>query len=177
MSAAMPRRKRPHWWKDDRVLSFHLRKILLLAGLSLALPGSAHAELGGPLSTVQTDGARMSARMVSADMGGYDLHTLTRANGGTVHELTNANGQVFAVTWFGPGKPDLRALLGRYFPTFQAANDMGPPGMRSLRNPPQVSQSDLQIQTGGHMGWFWGVAFIPSLAPAGFSPDNLPQER
>jgi len=35
---------------------------------------------------------------------------------------------------------------------------------------------DLQIQAGGHMGWFHGVAFIPSLAPAGFSTSNLSPE-
>ncbi|MDB5694164.1 MAG: hypothetical protein JWO81_3227 [Alphaproteobacteria bacterium] len=148
-----------------------------LAGLALALSGPAQAELGGPLSTVQTDGARMSARMVSADMGEYALHTLTRPNGGTVHELTNAGGQVFAVTWSGPGKPDLRALLGPYFATFQAANVATGRGLHSpLRRPPQVNRPAIQIQTEGHMGWFRGVAFVPSLAPAGFSPGNLPQE-
>jgi hypothetical protein len=149
----------------------------LLAGLALILSGPARAELGGPLSTVQTDGARMSARMVSEDMGGYTRHTLTRPNGGTVRELANASGQVFAVTWFGPGKPDLRALLGPYFTLFQASNVATGRGLRSpLRRPPQVSRPDIQIQTAGHMGWFRGIAFIPGLAPAGFSAANLPSE-
>jgi hypothetical protein len=149
----------------------------LLVGLALAVSGRAQAGLGGHLATIQTDSARMGARMESAQMNGYALHTLTRANGGTVHELTNADGQVFAVTWSGPGKPDLRSLLGRYFETFQAANVATGRGLRSpLRMPPHVNQPDLQIQTAGHMGWFRGVAFIPSLAPAGFSPNNLPQE-
>jgi hypothetical protein len=154
-----------------------LRDVALPVALALAWAGPAQAELGGPLATVQADGARMSARMVSADMGGYALHTLTRANGGTVHELTNGRGEVFAVTWSGPGKPDLRALLGRYFATFQEANASSGRGLRSpLRRPPQVSQPDLQIQTEGHMGFFRGVAFIPSLAPPGFSVADLQQE-
>ncbi len=119
----------------------------------------------------------MGARLASTPMGRYARHDLTRVNGGMVHELTNAQGQVFAVTWSGPGKPDLRSLLGRYFETFQAANDTsGGRAMRALRRPQQVSQSDLQIQTGGHMGWFHGMAFIPSLAPAGFSANDLSQE-
>jgi hypothetical protein len=152
-------------------------KMALLAGMGLALAGPARAELGGPLSTVQTDGARMSARMVSENMGGYTRHTLTRPNGGTVRELANANGQVFAVTWSGPGKPDLRALLGSYFALFQASNVATGRGLRSpLRRPAQVSRPDIQIQTAGHMGWFRGVAFIPGLAPAGFSAANLPSE-
>ena len=153
------------------------RKIILLAGFALFLSGRAGAELGGAVSTVQADGQRMSARMVSQDMaGGYTRHILTRPNGGIVHELTNPGGQVFAVTWSGPGKPDLRALLGRYFATFQASNVATGRGLRTLRRPQQVNQPDIQIQTAGHIGWFRGVAFIPSLAPPGFSPGNLAEE-
>lgn len=144
-------------------------------------PSGGQAELGGTLSGVHADGARMNARLASVAMGSYARHELTRGNGGAVREFTNAKGQVFAVTWSGPGKPDLRTLLGRYFTTFQAAGQVGGSGpigrtMHSLRRPAQVNQADLQIQTGGHMGWFHGVAFIPSLAPAGFSTSTLSQE-
>jgi hypothetical protein len=153
------------------------RKLAFLGGLAVAFTGSAHAELGGSASGIQAEGRRMVAQVSSQDMGTYTRHTLTRPNGGTVHELANADGQVFAITWSGPGKPDLRSLLGRYFGSFQAANAAHGRGLRSpLRLPPQVNQPDLQIQTAGHMGWFRGVAFIPSLAPAGFSPASLPQE-
>jgi hypothetical protein len=148
----------------------------LLVGAALFISGRAHAELGGPLSSVMLDSGRMGARMASTAMGRYTRHDLTRDNGGRVHELTNADGQVFAVTWSGPGKPDLRSLLGRYFATFQAANETAGRTMHALRRPPQVNQSDLQIQTEGHMGWFHGVALIPSLAPPGFSARDLPVE-
>jgi hypothetical protein len=149
---------------------------LFLVGAALFMSGRAHAELGGSLSSVMSDSGRMGARIASTAMGRYTRHDLTRGNGGTVHELTNADGQVFAVTWSGPGKPDLRTLLGRYFTTFQAANNTAGRTMHSLRRPPQVNQSDLQIQTEGHMGWFRGVALIPSLAPPGFSLGDLPKE-
>ena len=162
----------------------------LLAGVSLLSSSRADAELGGALSSVMADGGRMGARVNSVAMGGYTRHDLTRGNGAMVHELTNAlgrrlrgaarqeqpRGQVFAVTWSGPGKPDLRSLLGARFATFQAANAAGGRTMRALRRPPQVNEADLQIQTAGHMGFFRGVAFIPSLAPAGFSPSDLKQE-
>lgn len=154
-----------------------LRRTALLVGAVVSLSSLAHAELGGSLSTVASDGGRMGARTHAVTMGKYVRHELTRVNGGTVRELTNADGQVFAVTWSGPGKPDLRAVLGRYFATFQSANAATGRTMHALRRPPQVAQSDLQIQTGGHMGWFHGVAFIPSLAPAGFSAGDLAQER
>lgn len=125
------------------------------------------------MSSVTADGRRMGARMSSNPMGLYTSQELTRINGGRVHELTNASGQVFAVTWSGPGKPDLRSLLGRYFPTFQEASGAAGRATHALRRPAQVDQSDLQIQMRGHMGWFHGVAFVPSLAPTGFSANEL----
>jgi len=139
-------------------------------------PACAHAELGGSASSVQADGAHIGTRMATKAMGNYSRHDITRANGGVVREFTNAKGQVFAVTWSGPGKPDLRTLLGRHFSTLQASGNMIGRTMHSLRRPLQVNQPDLQIQTSGHMGWFSGVAFIPSLAPSGYSTGDLAQE-
>ena len=146
-----------------------------LAGV-LLLSAGAHASLGGAYASVGVDRARMGAQMSSVGMGTYTRHVLTRANGGTVRELTNADGAVFAVTWSGPGKPDLRSLLGDRFETFQNAGAATGRAMHSLRRPTQVDQSDLQIETEGHMGWFRGVAFVRSLAPAGFSTSDLAQE-
>ncbi|MEO6214551.1 MAG: DUF2844 domain-containing protein [Sphingomonas sp.] len=146
----------------------------------LLAPACAHAELGGSAASVQADGAHIGTRMVSKAIGNYSRHDITRANGGVVREFTNAKGQVFAITWSGPGKPDLRTLLGRHFAALQASGQAsgGTIGrtMHSLRRPLQVSQRDLQIQTSGHMGWFSGVAFIPSLAPSGYSTSDLAQE-
>lgn len=142
----------------------------------LLAPVAGHAELGGTMSGVRSDSVRMGARITSTAMSNYTLHSLRRSNSGMVHEFTNARGQVFAVTWSGPGKPDLRTLLGPYFTNYQAGGRAIALRAHSLRRPPQVSQADLQIQTGGHMGWFHGVAFIPSLAPAGFATSDLPQE-
>ena len=142
----------------------------------LLAPASAHAELGGSAASVQADGAHIGTRIATVAKGSYSRHDITRANGGVVREFTNAKGQVFAITWSGPGKPDLRTLLGRHFSTLQASGNTIGRTMHSLRRPLQVSQPDLQIQTSGHMGWFRGVAFIPSLAPSGYSTNDLAQE-
>ena len=89
----------------------------LVAIACVILPRIGHAELGGPLSSVSVDRGRMSAQMRSVTTGRYARHELTRPNGGMVREFTNTKGEVFAVTWAGPGKPDLRSVLGRYFAT------------------------------------------------------------
>lgn len=143
--------------------------------MAVLLADTACAELGGPLSSVAVDRGRMAARMTSTATGRYARHELTRLNGGTVREFTNAKGAVFAVTWAGPGKPDLRSLLGRYFTALQPGRGVDGRSMRSLRRPLQVAQPDLQIQTAGHMGWFRGIAFVPSLAPADVALGDLPQ--
>ncbi len=139
---------------------------------TLLLSTTAQAELGGTMASVVVDGDRLGAKTVSTATGSYTRHDLTRTNSGMVHEFTNSSGQVFAVVWQGPGKPDLRQLLGPHFAALQQDSAIGQT-MHALRRPLQVNQSDLQIQTGGHMGWFHGVAFIPSLAPPGFSPAEL----
>ncbi len=161
-------------------MPFHPRYFALPLAFMVLAPACGHAELGGTASSVQADGARIGTRIASKAMGNYSRHDITRANGGVVREFTNAKGQVFAITWSGPGKPDLRTLLGRHFTALQAPGQAssGTIGrtMHSLRRPPQVNQPDLQIQTSGHMGWFRGVAFIPSLAPSGYSTSDLAQE-
>lgn len=139
----------------------------------MSLPTAAPAHLGGPASSVVADQGRMARSMNSVAMGRYTRHDMIRVNGGAVREFTNPAGTVFAVTWSGPGKPDLRTLLGPYFSTFQSNSVATARQMHALRHPPQVAQPDLQIQVEGHMGWFRGVAFVPSLAPAGFSAGDL----
>lgn len=151
--------------------------VLGLAASWALLPTAALAKLGGTVSSVAADRGRMGARMNSFAMSHYTRHELVRPNGGMVREFTNADGVVFAVTWSGPGKPDLGTLLGRYFTTFQANSIATGRRMHSLRHPPQIAQPDLQIQVGGHMGWFHGVAFIPSLAPEGFSLSELSEQQ
>ena len=42
------------------------------------------------------------------------------SNGGAVREYVNGGGVVFAVTWRGPGRPDLAQLFGDRFSTMQA---------------------------------------------------------
>jgi hypothetical protein len=123
------------------------------------------------MTGVQADRAHLQARLTSTTAGTHTRHEMTLPNGGLVKEFTNANGRVYALTWSGPGKPDLRSLLGGYFERLQAGNARINP--RARRQPMQLVRSDVVIQTGGHMGYFWGVAYIPALAPADFAVTDL----
>ncbi len=148
--------------------------VLAVVAFAASLPATAWAELGGSVSSVQVEQSRMRAGLRHVELGTYTRHELSLPNGGSVHEFSNSGGQVFAVVWHGPGKPDLRSLLGAHFATFQAeaapGNGRGP---HFRRRPMQVNHSDLQIRTGGHMGYFWGVAYLPAQLPAGFNTTAL----
>jgi hypothetical protein len=99
------------------------------------------------------------------------MHALTLANGGVTREFTRRDGVVFAVTWSGPSRPDLRQLLGGYFDAVQTAS--APTGVRHMRRPLMIAHGGMLLRAAGHAGHFHGVAYLPQLAPAGFSAADL----
>ncbi|MGC9163181.1 MAG: DUF2844 domain-containing protein [Thiomonas sp.] len=156
-----------------------LRPSLLALGLLLALPGpAAHAGLGRPLSEAIKDGqpvaqaqrfVAQTASGASANPSGVQTQTVQTAQGVTVTEYANAAGTVFAITWKGPFKPDLQQLLGSYFaPYLRAAQAQTPQLNLSL-----VKGGDIVVHSAGRMRGFFGVAWVPSLVPAGFDPSRL----
>lgn len=132
----------------------------------------AFARLGEQADTVGADMGHMRIHnhQVSTSKG-QAVHTLDLANGDTVKEYVNADGVVYAVGWNGPGKPDLRDLLGSHFAVFQQDNASA--RRRGIRSAPRVVRSDLSVVTGGHPGSFWGMAWLPQAAPAGFNPNAM----
>ena len=144
----------------------------LIAGAGLFIPAvPARAALGHAYASVETDRAALGATIKSASAGAYTLHTLALPNHGVVKEFTRSDGTVFAVAWQGPGRPDLRQLLGEHFDTIQA--DAAARVGRHMRRPLSVNRSDLVVTTGGHPGAFWGAAMIPQLQPAGFAASSV----
>jgi hypothetical protein len=138
---------------------------------ALAIASSAHAGLGGAFASVQADRAHLGASMASAQTAAWSVHTLTLANRGIVKEFARSDGTVFAVAWHGPGRPDLRQLLGDRFETFQSDN--ASPSGRRTRRPLGVNRDDFVAHSAGHSGAFWGFAYLPKMAPAGFSTNDL----
>jgi hypothetical protein len=145
------------------------------AALCLAVllpPAPSHAGLGGTYNSVATDRLRLSAQSsATRAAANYTVHSMTTPGGGSVNEYTRGDGTVFAVTWQGPARPDLRQLLGDYFDRYR--QNAGLTQGRRLRRPPHVSDSDFIVQTGGHPGSYFGLAFLPQVAPSGFSVSDL----
>ncbi len=137
--------------------------------------GPALAALGGPLESVEADRAHMRAAAAPAlQMEGYTVHPMTLAGGGVVREYADKNGVVFALNWTAPGRPDLRQLLGeQHFADFQADNGV----VRRVRTRRAMvtRRPDLVVHSGGRPGGFFGVAYIPSVVPPGFSAVDVQQ--
>ena len=131
----------------------------------------ALASLGHGYDSIQTDRIRLTARMTSATTPTYVVHSLATPNGSVVREFVNPGGVVFAISWRGPGRPDLRQLLGEHFDTLQAETVVR--AGRRLRAPLAVERSNFVVRTGGHPGGFWGVAYLPQELPTAFSAKDL----
>lgn len=145
-----------------------LRSLFALAWL---MPVAAHAALGGPASSIDADRVHLSARMAVSQAATHRVHMLTPASGSAVREYSTLDGTVFALSWGGPARPDLRQLLGGYFDAFAA--DARPRAGRKTTRLIAVSRPTLVVRSAGHPGAFFGYAFDPRLVPAGFTAADL----
>lgn len=170
-------------WMPGRMQSL-VRRSVLMTGCAVLVGAPAAAELGGSRATIDGDRAHLAASLHSANAPTHILHTLTMSNGSVVREFANPDGVVFAVAWRGPGRPDLRQLLGGAFDTFQAtvagpdanttvANDGAVVHHGRFRRALVVEQRGLVVHSAGHPGAFFGYAYLPQQIPAGFTPDAL----
>jgi hypothetical protein len=141
----------------------------IAAALCLAAPLQASATLGGDAGTAAADQLQMKAALRVSPGARYNVHELTLPAGTTVREYVNPQGQVFAVAWKGPFKPDLRQLMGGYFDRYvQAA-----PTSHGGHNAAVLSLPDLVVQSKGHQRAFSGRAYLPAMLPADVAVSEL----
>jgi hypothetical protein len=140
-----------------------IKIFIVMLFATLACPASA--DLGGEPEKF----AHASATTVTQQPG-YSVRTTTLSTGTEVHEYVSDQGIVFAVSWQGPFKPNLRKLLGRHFG--KIANHEGRKA-KSSRSQKELKDSEVVIRTSGHMRAYEGQAWLPSQFPAGFSEENI----
>ena len=145
----------------------------LLAGGAIAwavlLPCVASATLGEPEASVQADGEVLHGSIKESEHGAYRVHEIQLPSGTLVREYCALDGVVFAVAWNGPFMPDLRQTLGRYFDAYATAAKAKHADHHHL----QIQQSDLVVQSSGHMRAFNGRAYLPQAIPGGVSAGDL----
>ncbi|EDZ97706.1 conserved hypothetical protein [Burkholderia sp. H160] len=166
--------------------------VLLCSLLALTAAQSAHAALGSAPLTPPSD-ASVSSRVVqptsasqsvirsessaasttSSASTSYTVRETTFGNGTLVREYLTTSGAVFGIAWHGPQMPDLSDLLGSYFPQYVAGVKAARAARGNARGPVSVNDSELVVRSGGHMGAFSGVAWLPSALPSGVSGSDI----
>jgi len=139
---------------------------LLLAALPIA---SALAGLGGDAASVEADRASLKGTLRVTPATSFAVHEISTANGMQVHEYLSAGGRVFAVSWRGPGIPDLRQMLASYYAPFAQAASAPHYNHHHL----DIETPQVVVQSSGHTRAFFGRAWVPALLPQNFSVDQI----
>jgi hypothetical protein len=138
--------------------------------LFLLFCSPAFAVLGEDVSSVQVDRAHMNAQIAILPAASYSIHEMRTPSGVVVREFVSPAGQVFGVSWQGPQIPDLRQLLGEHFDEYMQAAQSS---QRVRRHSVQIETGDLVFESGGHMKFLVGRAYLRSKLPDGASPDAI----
>jgi len=145
----------------------HIRLFLLAVSLAAGVP--AFAALGGDLSSVQADQAHLQASERIIPTQNYTVHEMHTARGTLIRQFVSSGGTVFAVSWQGSA-PDLEQLLGAYFDQYVEAAQ-AQPGRRARGV--HIDTGDFVLESGGHMRFVSGRAFLRSKLPSGVTSDQV----
>lgn len=139
-----------------------------LAAISQLAP-RAHAALGEDVTSIATDQARMQAKLQVLPKGNYVVHELQVPTGATVREFVGDSGKVFAVSWSGGWRPNLRDIMGAHYDRYVA----GTRGRRSTRGPVRIELPGIVVIMGGHQRAFFGQVYLLDLLPQGLQPEDI----
>jgi hypothetical protein len=142
----------------------------LAAALTIAVP--AFASLGGSVKSVERDRTQMRATESVAHAGSYDVHEIRAAYGTVVDEYVSPGGTVFAVTWRGQFPPQMQQVMGSYFQEYADALETQQ-RQGYGHHPLNIQEPGLVVQTFGHMGAYFGRAYLPDRLPAGVGADQI----
>ena len=134
--------------------------LLLLVALLLGAP-DVRACLGQTELRIREESRTLRGTLHRTERKGYSIIRIERQDATVVTQYLNANGLVFGVTWQAPGVPDMKTLLGAYFPEFQRA--LRARGHRS--GPLILRTKNLEVESLGHMRAFHGRIYVPGLLP------------
>ncbi|HXW75384.1 MAG TPA: DUF2844 domain-containing protein [Steroidobacteraceae bacterium] len=129
----------------------------------------ALAALGGDAASVESDRASLKGALRVTERVDYAVHEIQTAAGITVREYAAPDGKVFAVTWRGPGRPDLGQLLGKY--AEQLAQ--GPRAPHYNHHHLNIQTPEVVVQSTGRTRLFFGRAWAPALLPGNFSLNDI----
>jgi Protein of unknown function (DUF2844) len=141
-------------------------------GMAIALvgfSGPAYAVLGGKAASIATDQSQMNAKLKVTSNGRFQVHELQAGEGNVVREFVSPDGNVFGVTWTGQSMPQYSQLLGSYADRITKAAQ----SRRNHRAPLVIDEPGFVFSAFGHIRFYSGRAYIPSMVPAGVLPEEI----
>jgi hypothetical protein len=139
----------------------------LAAVMQLSPP--ARGALGDDVAAVAKDRARMQANLHIQQRGNYEVHELATPIGTTVREFVGQDSKVFAVSWSGGWRPNLRDIMGAHYDRFID----GTRGKLRARGPVRIDLPGMVVVMGGHLRTFFGQVYLTDLLPVGVQPQDL----
>jgi len=139
--------------------------VLLILALGA---GQGWAALGDTEASVSADGRVLRGQVQVETHDAYLLHQINCPVGVVVREYVSPAGKVFGVSWQGPFVPDMRQLLGSYFTHLQ---QYAQAQTAHHGGPLIIQKDDFVFSSGGHMRWYHGRAYVPSLMPTNVSAE------
>lgn len=149
-----------------------MKRFLLFGFLVLRFCLPSFAELNGDVSSIQTDREHMGGALSSRPSFGSTTYEIRDPNGNVIREFVSPAGRVFAVAWEGRFIPEMDRLLGGVFQEYSRAVHSEYPS-HNWRQPLFIRTSTLSFESGGHMGWYYGRAYVPSEAPNDFPIEEI----
>jgi hypothetical protein len=139
---------------------------------TFGFPFGARGSLGGNLTSVHDDQAKMQGSLRTTSNASYDVHEIQASSGVVVREYVSRAGTVFGVAWQGRTHPDLRQVLGSYYDQYVQAVQVQR-AQRRGHGPVSIQLPGLVMQMGGHMGSLNGRAYTPQTMPAGVRAEEI----
>ncbi len=151
-----------------RVLIRRFCALLALFFVIHAAPG-AHAALGDDVTAVAADQARLQATLQVRQNSHFTIHELSAPTGVKVREFANHNGKIFAVSWSGGWRPNLRDIMGAHYEQLIAATR----GRRIARGPVRIDLPGMVLVMGGPQRAHFGRVYLTDLLPADVAPEAI----
>jgi len=142
---------------------------VLALALVLQFSPPASAALGDDVAEVAADQVRMQASLQVWRNGNYAIHELASPSGTKVRQFVGDSGKVFAVSWSGGWRPNLRDIMGAHYDKFIAATR----GKRVARGVARIELPGMVVVMGGHQRAFFGHVYLTDLVPVGFLPEDI----
>lgn len=140
--------------------------------LAQATPlGQRTSATGAVNKSVTVPGQKIQMKAMTSSLGSsYSVKTVTDEVR-TMKEFINSDGVVFAVSWDGYGRPDFAENFGTYYADYQLQLKTRNRAMG--RNVVSTGDSQFVITNISRGPVMIGLAYVPSLLPAGVAAEDL----